>query len=82
MFSVPIESLHGTVLLTYVRMCGDHAQNTSKFGGTIFLLDMPKSPVAEHSRRYGMAPAQFPVFLSQKPRTKIGIIRPTILFLA
>ena len=34
------------------------------------------------SRRYGMARAHIMVFISQKPSTKGGIIRPAILFLA
>ena len=38
--------------------------------------------MAGKSRRYGMAPAQIPVSLSQKPSTKNGILLPAILFLA
>ena len=38
--------------------------------------------MAVKSRRYGMAPAQIPVLLTQKPSTENGIHRATILFLA
>ena len=36
--------------------------------------------MAVQSRRYGMAPAQIPVILFQKPSSKIGVIRVTVLF--
>ena len=38
--------------------------------------------MAVKSRRYGMAPAQISVFLTQKPSTENGINRATTLFLA
>ena len=38
--------------------------------------------MAVKSRRYGMASAQIPVFLTQKPSTQNGINRATTLFLA
>ena len=37
--------------------------------------------MAEQFRRYGMAPAHTPVFLSHKPSTETGILQPAILSL-
>ena len=49
---------------------------------TILSLEYLHPGSGPDSQRYGMALAHSMVFLSQKPGTKDGIIRPAILFLA
>ena len=57
-----------------------HAKNTSAGRIMSFKLEMPRSSQWPESRRYGMAPAHIPVFLSQEPTTENGMNRPANLF--